>query len=36
MLHVNCYHVCDHRVNEALPALQEFKGKLELDFKDQK
>ena len=36
MLHVNCYRVCDQRVNEAQPVLQGFKGKLELDFQDQK
>lgn len=28
---VECYRVCDHRANVAQLALQEFRGKLELD-----
>lgn len=28
---VECYRVCDHRVNVAQLALQEFRGRLELD-----
>lgn len=29
---VECYHVSDHRGNVAQLALQEFRGKQELDF----
>ncbi len=31
-----CCYACDHRVNVAHLVLQEFRGKLVLDFLDQK